>query len=448
MSRFIVPLVCALALPCALPAYADTVGTITGTVTRGGHGVAQAVVHLYGDRFAAAVTTGRDGRFAFARVPFGHYTLHADAGGEPAVADVDVASGTVNVVNLTPASALKTIGAVSGGTRGVRGTPVSENAILAGTIATLPRGDSLNALVQSVPGVVRFSYDEPVAHGYHGLTYELDGAPLPQSTSSNFSELVDPRNVQAVDVFTGAFPAEYGGARMGAVVNVVSRPPDLTGPPTGTLTVGAGSYATAEGRVNESFRVGATGVSVSANETRSGRGLDAPTPDAELAHDNASLSDQFVRVVAPAGRGNQLALDLSNQFAAYQIPINSNPNDPNNAFVSVPGTDDVQREYDRFASVSFTHTSTDGLGYLQIVPWARSSRIAYDGDLARDVLATLPDPDTGALDFQNGLRQDQRANYVGLRTSVARSSDIHAFKNRTRPLTRNVFERRLHRTSE
>jgi outer membrane receptor protein involved in Fe transport len=427
MLRFFAPAMCALALACTAPVLADTVGTITGTVLPDGHAGPNVVVHLYGDRFAQSATSDARGRFVFARVPFGNYTLHANVGGSPAIADITVTTGAIVTVTLVPTSALKTIGMVGGGTRGVRGTPVSENAILPGMIASLPRGDSLNALVQSVPGVVRFSYDEPVAHGFHGLTYELDGAPLPQSTSSNFSELVDPRNVQAVDVFTGAFPAEYGGSRMGAVVNIVSRPP-APGPPSGAFTAGLGSYGTAETRFNESFHAGAVGVSFSSNESRSNRGLDAPTLDSALTHDDANLSDQFLRIVAPAGSRNQLAFDVSNQFAAHQIPINTNPNDPNNAFVSAPGTDDVQREYDQFASIAFTHTSKDGLGFAQIVPWARSSRIAYDGDLAKDELATFPDPDTGVPVFQNGLRQDQRADYLGLRASVARSSDIHALK--------------------
>lgn len=427
MLRYFALVACVFAFACAAPALADTVGTIKGTVTHDGRTRPNVVVHLAGDRFAQAVTTDAGGGFAFARVPFGAYTLQADVDGDGATANVEVRTGTVVVVTLAPAADIKTIGTVSGGTRGVRGTPVSENAVLQGTIATLPRGDSLNGIVESVPGIVRFSYDEPVAHGFHGLTYELDGVPLPQSTSSNFSELVDPRNIQAVDIFTGSIPAEFGGSRMGAVVNIISRPP-APGPPVGAFTVGLGSYGTAEARLNQSFRVGAAAVSFSANESRSNRELDAPTPDSELDHDNGNLSDQFLRVLAPAGTGNQLAFNFSNQFAAYQIPINTNPNDPNNAFVSAPGTDDVQREYQRFASLAFTHTSKDGLGFVQIVPWVQSARVEYDGDLAKDVLATFPDPDTGLPDLQNGLRQDQRANYVGLRASAARSSSIHSFK--------------------
>ena len=48
--------------------------------------------------------------------------------------------------------------------------------------------------------MVRFSYDEPVVDGFHGVTYELDGAPLPSSTSSNFANLIDPRTAGALNV--------------------------------------------------------------------------------------------------------------------------------------------------------------------------------------------------------------------------------------------------------
>lgn len=426
MSRFFAPLACAFALACVAPAYADTVAIVRGTVVRDGQPVAGTRVHLYGDRFAAQTTTDSKGTFAFTRVPFGHYTLHANVGGEPAVADVAVATNTVVVVTLAPA-AVKTIGTTLGTVRGVRGTPVSENAMGERAIAVLPRNGSLNGIVESVPGVVRFSYNEPVVHGFHGLTYEIDGAPLPQNTSSTFAEIIDPRNVQAVEVFTGAFPAEFGGSRQGAVVNVISRAPEL-GSPRGTFSLGGGNYGSAAAHFNEDISSGKTAIHFSSNESRTNRGIDAPTADASLRNDSSNLSDQFLRVVAPLGTNDRIAFDASNQFATFQIPINTNPNDPNDAFVSAPGTNDVQREYDRFASASFTHTSSDGLGFVQIVPWVRSSRVAYDGDVPNDLLGTALDPNTGLRVAQNALRQDLRSTNVGLRASVERSSDFHALK--------------------
>jgi outer membrane receptor protein involved in Fe transport len=51
----------------------------------------------------------------------------------------------------------------------------------------------------------------------------------------------------------------------------------------------------------------------------------------------------------------------------------------------------------------------------------------YAGDLARDVQANLVNAD-GSFSPQNGLREDRAATYAGLRASVFRASDRHAFK--------------------
>ncbi len=63
----------------------------------------------------------------------------------------------------------------------------------------------------------------------------------------------------------------------------------------------------------------------------------------------------------------------------------------------------------------------------------RSSRIAYAGDLANDVLAqnyspTDCDPNAPPCMILAGLSQDRRATVVGLRTAYARASSVHALK--------------------
>ena len=411
----------AVSLAAAQPAGADTVGTIRGTVERDGAAAGGVSVHLAGDRIARDSVTDAGGRFAFARVPFGHYVLGADVATASARVEVDVAADSVVDVRLV---ALATIARTVTSTRSIRGTPVSENAIPAAAIASLPRNGSLNALIQTVPGVVRFSYNEPVAHGFHGLMFELDGAPLPQSTSANFSELVDPRSIETLEVFTGAFPAEFGGSRQGAVVNVRSKSPDPGGRSEGLFTSGLGNFGSAEAGLVERFAAGAARIALGLNASRTERGIDSPT--FRPRHDAGNLSDEFLRVTVPAGARTDLTFNLTNQFAAFAIPINTILG-PSNPLVSAPGTDDVQREYDRFASVSLAHTSKDGLGYVQILPWLRSTRTVYDGDLPRDVLGTFTAND-GTVTPQNGLRQDRRATYLGLRASILRAGDRHALK--------------------
>jgi outer membrane receptor protein involved in Fe transport len=403
------------------PARADVVGVVRGTLARADHRpLAHVTVTLAGDRTTQTAVTGDDGRFAFARVPFGRYTVRAATPDGAALATVEVATDSIVDVMLVAAPV---IGRTSGTTTSVRGTPVSQNAFGARRLAALPRNDRLDAIVEQVPGVVRFSYDEPVAHGFHGLSYELDGAPLPQSTSSNFAQLIDPRNAQAVEVFTGAFPAEFGGSRQGAIVNVVSGGTEQNGA-GGALTLGAGELGSSDARLVEHFTAGRAQFSLALNTQRTNRGIDTPSKSAQ--HDASATSDQFLRVALPMGERDLLAADVSSQYASFQIPINT-AFSTGSPYVAAAGTDDVQREYDRFASLSFTHTSKDGNGYVRVVPWMRWNRVAYDGDLANDVLANVVGGD-GSLTPQNGLRQDRVATYAGLRASAFRASDRHALK--------------------
>ena len=425
MNRFraaLAALTCAsIAFAAAAPARADVAGIVRGTLARADHRPLPHVsIILAGDRTTQTALTGADGRFAFARVPFGHYALRATTPDGTALATLDVASDSVTDVALVAAPV---IGRTATTTTSVRGTPVSENAFGARRLAALPRNDRLDAIVEQVPGVVRFSYDEPVAHGFHGLSYELDGAPLPQSTSSNFAQLIDPRNAQAIEIFTGAFPAEFGGSRQGAIVNVISGGTEQSGS-GGALTLGAGEHGTGDARLIEQFSAGRAQFSLALNAARTSRGLDTPSRRAE--HDATATSDQFLRIALPLGERGLLAADISSQFSSFQIPINTTFS-PQSPYVAVRGTDDVQREDDRFASLSFTHTSKDGNGYVRLVPWVRSSRVVYAGDLVKDVLANVVAAD-GSLTPQNGVREDRAATYAGLRASALRASDRHALK--------------------
>lgn len=318
---------------------------------------------------------------------------------------------------------LKTIASANVSSRGgAAGAPVSQNVLTRAQLAALPTNNSLNNMIQTVPGIVKFSYNEPVANGFHGLTYEIDGAPIPQATTSNFAEMIDPKNVDSLEVFTGAFPAEFGGSRMGAVVNIqTNRLSDLQRPEEGSVTIGAGNYGQSLSSLSEALKLTPTSeLFLNANAQSSARGLDTPTY--APIHDHSSQSDQFLRYIASLGTQNSLAFDFSNQLAQFQIPINTDPKDPTDPQVSVPGTDDVQREYDRYANFNFTHVSRDGNGVLQVIPWVRYTRVAYDGDLSNDVQATQ-----GGQNLA-GLREDQRATYTGLRLSDLRTSSHHAVK--------------------
>ena len=107
----------------------------------------------------------------------------------------------------------------------------------------------------------------------------------------------------------------------------------------------------------------------------------------------------------------------------------------------------MQREYDRFSNLNYTVTSKDGNGIVQLIPWWRSTRINYDGDLPNDVLGVTPDfsadavcahcgtplddsgSGSGSGQLHNvGLLSNTYASYWGVRLSDFRALANHTWK--------------------
>lgn len=423
----VVALACALALLSTSVTLADVFGTVRGTtVDQSGKPLAGVAVTLKSEDSGSFTTTsGSDGSFEFPHVPFDTYTITATANdGRTATDTVTVSSGSTATIKLALMS--RVLGHVT-----VRGQaasqPVSVNVLSSRTISTLPGNTSLSKVVETAPGIVPFSYDEPVSRGYHGISYEVDGVPLPQPTTAQFSEIIDPRDVDRLEIFTGAIPAEFGGEREGAVVDIItSRLP--SGADHGSLSLSTGSYGYGALSLDETAGSGPFRVFVSANEERTNRGLDAPTFDP--IHDSSNQGDEFMRTVYAPDARDSYAVDFSNQYSGFQIPIDTNPLDPNDPCWSPPSTDDNQHEYDRSANVVFNRQTSDGKGYFEFAPWYRSVRVTYLPDLANDLAGGCP-----ASTFQ-----DRFANYVGGTTSwfrtignnnvkVGATADVENFKS-------------------
>jgi outer membrane receptor protein involved in Fe transport len=409
-------------------ASAMTTGLVRGTVTLDEKPAAGATVTLTGEGSRFVTTVDAKGNFTFNQIPFGHYTLtaHDDDVPNQSVA-ISVSSSAVTSVDVALAHLLAIAHATVLASSQVSGKPLDVNIVGKSQILASPVENSLNQLIETLPGVVRFSYNEPVALGFHGVTYEIDGAPLPLATSSNFAEVVDPKDVDSMEVYTGDFPAEFGGQRMGALVNIITnRPGDFQPGNYGELTGGVGYYGQALGQFDDEGRTGNTQYFLDFNSQRTNYGIDAPT--IVPYHDASSQSDEFFRTISQINERSTLAFDFGNQFSQFQIPINPNANDPTDPEVSPANTDDVQREYDQFSSLNYTLTSQDGNGIFQIIPWYRMTQIIYAGDLRNDVLSSIVDPVTGAVDHLIGLDQNRYANYAGLRVDDFRATGTHAWK--------------------
>ena len=435
MSRFSTALVAVfLALVFTTPVFAATSGLIRGKATVDGKPAAHATVTLQGEGSSFQTTTDAQGDYVFPQVPFGSYRVIAQVKGTNEIQVlVNVASGTVATVNLPLSTHLAQIAHTTVTAHaGPQANPPSVNQLGPAQIQTSPVNNSLNRLLETLPGVVQFSYNEPVINGFHGVAYNIDGAPLPLATTSNFAEIIDPKVIDSIELLTGAIPAEYGGDRMGGVVNLISnRPNDIPQGTYGTITGGFGNQGHGIGEFDVESRYGPSEFFLSANTQTTDRGLDAPTYIP--INDASSSNDQFFRAITQLDPRNSLAFDYSNQFSQFQIPINTDASNPLDPVVAVPGTLDTQLEYDRFANLNWTEVSKDGNGVFQVIPWWRSTRIDYYGDLPRDVLAVEPDfsdcpPACADTVHLVGLNQGSYASYIGIRASDFRATKNHAWK--------------------
>ncbi|MBV8116730.1 MAG: TonB-dependent receptor [Candidatus Eremiobacteraeota bacterium] len=220
-------------------------------------------------------------------------------------------------------------------------------------------------------------------------------------------------------------------------MNIISnRPSDVAPGFYGLISGGFGNQGYGTGTLDMSARFGSSEAFLNVNNQTTSRGLDAPTFVPQ--NDASSSSDQFLRFITELNPRATMAFDYSNQFSQFQIPINTDPNNPHDPIYSVPGTLDTQLEYDRFSNLNFTFTSKDGNGIVQFVPWWRSTRIDYQGDLAADVLGTQPNfgcptfpmcqkPYPETLNSV-GLQQNTYANYLGFNLSDFRATANHAWK--------------------
>ena len=334
MSRFFAAFVAAfLAFSCSLASlrrHRPDSSAAPSRSTANPHRGATVMLEGEGSRFTA--TARRNGEYVFSQVPFGTYRAHRHTvkgiattrspghrhqrrrrdGRRPAL---DSSSRSRRRPSrLTPAS---------------QANPPSVNQIDRAQIQTSPVQNSLDRLLETLPGVVPFSYNEPVINGFHGVTYNIDGAPLPLATTSNFAEIVDPKIIDSLEAADRRDPGRVRRRPHGRRRQHHQQParPTCREGFYGTVTGGFGNQAQVIGQLDTAARFGSSEVfpqrehaeRPAADSTRR-RSIRSTT-----TRRRATSSSAFITQLTPR---STLAFDYSNQFAQFQIPINTDPNNP------------------------------------------------------------------------------------------------------------------------
>ena len=402
---------------CSASAYASVDATVTGIVEDAlMHPLegATVVIHDPAGNTIGKVVTGADGKFTFPGVPFGDYTVEASAPGlvgdhqhlqlsSSDVANVElVLVSSEEIVTIHEDWAVppppKATGSVSSVTRQqLAEQPGSENRPITDAVATQP-------------GFVSDALGNIYARGNHAnVQYQVDGIPVPDSVGSLFAASIPVRLVQALEIYTGGMPAEFG-ERLGAVINLVTRGAGDT--PDGSVQVRYGSYHTTEPGAAYSTRLGDHwGMFAGGSFLYSQRALDPPSID-PILHDTGYSGRVFGRVDYQPCTCNRYELFVTYAHNRFQVPLDPAPRTTVDQFGNPPppfvplDTSSTETEDELFSALSFTHKLSHGA--LQIAPIYKLSRGYLFGD-ATHALGPTSEPDATA---SNVLRFQQHGGGI------------------------------------
>lgn len=301
-------------------------GTINGTVTdQSGAIVPGAAVEIQNavSGFAREAKTDAAGHYQFTNLPQNTYHLSISAPGFASVAkDVDVRS-RVPIALTTPLE----VGAAST-TITVEGSDLVESDstfhtdVDRGLFNKLPlesQSSSLSSLVTlASPGVAADSNGL-----FHGLgdhasnSFSVDGQPITDQQSKVFSNQIPTNSVQAMEVISGAPPAEYGG-KTSLVIQVTTRSGQGVTHPTGSVSTSYGTFGSATGSVDLSYGGENWGNFFEVDGLNTGRFLDPP--EFTVMHDKGNEFNFFDRVDRQLDTNDSLHLNVNVSRSWFQTP--------------------------------------------------------------------------------------------------------------------------------
>jgi hypothetical protein len=377
---------------CVLPAFGQSInsGTVIGTVRdQTGAVISGATVEISNALTGYQQTTNTDenGSFRFNNVPFNPYHLAVThTGFNTATQDVAIRStipANVNIA-LAVAGSQETVSVESLGADVIENEPDAHSDVDISTLNKLPitmAGSGLSeAVTMMAPGVVNDSNGFFHPLGDHAsYSMQLDGQPINDQFSKNFSTQIPLDALQSAEITTG-FPGAQYGEKTSLIMNTTTRSGLGLAKPTGSFSASYGSFGTTEESV--AFGVGSTklGNFFAGTGSRSGRFLD--TPEFVPIHDignNGALFDRFDYLLS--GK-DVVHLNLFAGRNWFQIP--------NSFDQAATNQDQRQRVMSFNVAPGYQHSfSTSTL--LTVNAWVRRDQANYysSADLFDDSPATL-----------------------------------------------------------
>jgi hypothetical protein len=389
-------------------------GTVQGTVKDPTGGVMQAVEVRISNPvsgYSRTTTTDAGGKYIFSNLPPNPYHISVAAEGfQKFERDVDVRSGVPITVDLTMAlaAAETKVDVVGHAEDLLERDPSAHTDVDQSLIAKLPleASSGLNQVVTlASPGVVSDSngFFHPI--GDHAQTqFSIDNQPVTDQQSRVYSNQISPDAVQSMEIITGVAPAEYGD-KSSLVVHIVTKSGLDQPKPTGTLSLGYGSFTTPTVEANLGAGSQSLGNFLSISGMRTDRFLDPPEFDA--IHDTGSQWSVFDRVDARTGPAGTLHLNVQAARSAFDVP----------------------NSLDAQAAGQAQHQNIDTFniapGFSQVI--GSKTLFTANGFVRHDHITYTPSPDPFA-DQPATVSQDRTLTNFGVKADVSYTTGGHNVK--------------------
>lgn len=349
--------------------------------------------------------TNSSGDVVFAAVPIGQYTISASSEGFDTIdREISVSSNAVTPVQLQLAIAGVVQSVDVSSTLTVNPESVrTANIVDAADISRQPDADrsgSMAMITNNTPGAYMM-HDHLHSRGGHGVTWQIDGVPVPNSNLAAVGAQFDPKDVSVLEVNRGGLSTNNGDRAYG-VFNVVPRS-GFEGDRFADAAATFGNFMSATGYFSFGDHNGDQKFAyfLSGSGNRTDRGLERV--DVPVYHDVAGSGSVFTSLQYNPRTLDQLRFVGAARTDRYEVPNTASQQQLNIA--------DREVATDAFTNFTWVHTSEKGL-LLTVSPYYHYNRGQYLG---------------GTLDPLE-THDDRTSHYAGGYVNVAVIAGAHTFR--------------------
>ena len=367
---------------------------------------AQVTIKAVASAWTQTDITNMEGEAILPAIPVGQYLVTVTFEGfSPAERQIVVASNTITRVSVQlqiagvaetveVARVIQSVNPESSRTE----TVVGRNDIIRDPGAD--QSGSLAMITNNSPGAYML-HDHLHSRGGHGVSWEIDGVPVPSSAMAVVGAQFDPKDVDSLEVNRGGLSTNLGDRPYG-VFNVVPRS-GFESSRFGDVTATYGSHQL--GNVHAAFgdhtsdQKLAYFASVSGNRTD--RGLERV--DIPVLHDAAHSVSGFASVVYNKSTNDQFRFIGASRTDHFEVP--------NTVEQQAFGIDDREAGTDTFVNFTWLHTSNTGT-VVTISPYFHFNRQQYIGGPTSPLVTS----------------DNRTSNYMGAYATVAKIIGRHTVR--------------------